>query len=103
MKEDYAHARADYTEALRIFPDVAWVNKRYAYTDKGEYDRAIADCNEALRLNSNDVEAYYNRGLAYAMKEDYARARTDWEKALQLDPNHANARQSLELLRVMGY
>jgi cytochrome c-type biogenesis protein CcmH/NrfG len=40
---------------------------------------------------------------AYAIKEDYARARADWTEALRLDPNNADIRQSLDLLRQMGY
>ncbi|MDR1467911.1 MAG: tetratricopeptide repeat protein, partial [Spirochaetaceae bacterium] len=70
---------------------------------KGENDKAIADYNQALRINPNYAEVYYNRGYAYAMKKDYARARADWEKALQLDPNDADARGNLEVLRKQGY
>jgi tetratricopeptide (TPR) repeat protein len=70
---------------------------------KGEWDKAIADYNQAIRLNPNYAEAYSNRGASYAMKEDYARARADWEKVLQLNPNHAQARDGLEILRSIGY
>ncbi|MDR0382532.1 MAG: tetratricopeptide repeat protein [Spirochaetaceae bacterium] len=45
-----------------------------AYREKEEYDRAIADCNQAIRLDPNDADAYNNRDAVYVMKENYARA-----------------------------
>ena len=41
-----------------------------ARRDKGDYDGAIADYTEALRLNPADATAYYNRGLARTDKGD---------------------------------
>jgi tetratricopeptide (TPR) repeat protein len=73
------------------------------YDNKGDYDRAIADYNQAIRLDPDYALAYYNRGVAYVNKRDYARARADWEKVLQLDPTGADARGNLEILRGMGY
>jgi tetratricopeptide (TPR) repeat protein len=70
---------------------------------KGDYDSAIADYSQAIRLDPDDAWAYYNRGGAYYYKGDYRRARMDWEQALRIDPNYANARDGLELLRQMGY
>jgi tetratricopeptide (TPR) repeat protein len=75
---------------------------------KAVYDRAIADYNEALRLDPNFAAAYRYRGTAYFNKGnydkgDYARSRADLEKALQLDPTNASARNLLERLRNMGY
>ncbi|MDR1220218.1 MAG: tetratricopeptide repeat protein [Treponema sp.] len=73
-----------------------------AYADKKDFDRAIADYTEAIRLDPNYATAYYNRGLASYYKGDYARAHADWEKALQLNPNDTTARDNLELLRKQG-
>jgi len=57
---------------------------------KGNYDRAIADCTEAIRLNPNNGAAYNNRGKAYNGKGDYDRAIADCAEAIRLDPNIAN-------------
>ncbi|MDR1074069.1 MAG: tetratricopeptide repeat protein, partial [Treponema sp.] len=81
----------------------AYYNRGYAYVEKGDYDIAIADYNQALRLNPNLASAYLNRGFAYVMKGDYTRARADWEKTLQLNPADANARNNLEVLRRQGH
>ena len=44
------------------------------HAEQGEYDKAIADCTEAIRFNPKFAEAYNNRGCAYAEKGEQARA-----------------------------
>ena len=51
---------------------------------KGDYDLAIADYTQAIRLEPNFTAAYTNRGDAYVHKGDYDRAITDYESALQI-------------------
>src|SRR5258708_37251353 len=48
----------------------AFNNGGNARAAKGDNDRAIADYNEAIRLDPNYTHAYFNRGLAYAAKGD---------------------------------
>ena len=43
---------------------MAYCNRGVAYANKGDYDKAIADCNEAIRLDPKDAVAYCNRGLS---------------------------------------
>src|SRR5262249_33839922 len=52
-------------------------NRCWAYSDKGDPDRAIADCNEAIRLAPKLANAYLNRGKAYSDKDDFNRAIAD--------------------------
>src|SRR5690242_15224276 len=50
-------------------------NKRgNAYRAKGDLERAIADYDEAIRLDPGDASAFVNRGLAYAAKRDFDQA-----------------------------
>ncbi|MDQ3710689.1 MAG: TonB family protein [Acidobacteriota bacterium] len=66
-------------------PDSAFYRKRGDdYTGKGEYDRAILDYNEAIRLNPQDAVAYYSRGFAYHYKNDQDRAFENYKTAIQL-------------------
>jgi tetratricopeptide (TPR) repeat protein len=78
---------------------MAYNNRGNAYSDKGDYDRAIADYTQAIRLAPNVASRYYNRGLAYYSKKDYDRAIVDFNQAIRLDPNNANAKEWLEYVR----
>ena len=65
---------------------VAWPTR-----SKGDYDKAIADFTEAIRLNPKIAKAYNNRGLAYENKGDYDKAIADCTEAIRLDPKFAEA------------
>ena len=73
-------------------PHTAWSynergNQRLA---RGEFDAAISDYTEAIRLDSRNVWAYANRGLALLKKESYAEAIPDLDHAIGLDPSLAD-------------
>lgn len=72
--------------------DAAGYNRRgNAWADKRDYDRAIADYSEALRINPQYAVAYYNRGLAWRNKRDYDRAIADYSEAVRINPKNADA------------
>jgi tetratricopeptide (TPR) repeat protein len=62
-----------------------------AWTYKQEYDRAIADYNQAIRLDPNYALAYNNRGNVWNEKKEYDRAIADCNQAIRLDPNYTFA------------
>ena len=70
---------------------IAYYSRGLAYYDKGDDDRAIADYNEAIRLDPKSAYAYSNRGLAYDHKGDLDRAIADYNEAIRLDPKYALA------------
>jgi tetratricopeptide (TPR) repeat protein len=61
-----------------------------AYDSKGGHNRAIADYDEAIRLDPKNAKAYYNRGASYYDKGELDRAITDYGEAIRLDPKHAD-------------
>ena len=69
----------------------AFYRRGNGYHEKGDYDRAILDYDQAVRLNPSHANAFSNRGVAYARKGDYDRAIQDYDEAIRLNPNHADA------------
>jgi tetratricopeptide (TPR) repeat protein len=60
----------------------------------GEFERAIADLTEAIRLDPSLAGAHMNRGNAYAANNDPGRALRDLCQAIRLDPNDAAVYES---------
>ena len=58
---------------------------------KGDLDRAIADYNEAIRLDAKFALAYANRGDAWDDKGDSTRAIADLDQAIRHDPKYSRA------------
>jgi tetratricopeptide (TPR) repeat protein len=58
--------------------------------EKGDYDTALGDYNEAIRLTPT-AAAYNNRGLAWWDKKDHDRAIADYDEAIKLDRGLAAA------------
>jgi len=65
---------------------VGFNNRGEAYRAKAQYERAIADFDEAIHLDPKLAAAFYNRGLANASKDQYDRAIADFDEAIRLDP-----------------
>jgi tetratricopeptide (TPR) repeat protein/actin-like ATPase involved in cell morphogenesis len=67
----------------------AYLKRGEEKSQAGDYVGAIADYDEAIRLNLNDAEFYCNRGNAYDSQRDYQRAIADYDEAIRLNPNEA--------------
>jgi lipoprotein NlpI len=69
-----------------------YYNRGLAYhRGRGDLDHAIADYDEAIRLNPSGAMYYNNRAIAYRAKGELDRAIADYDHAILLDPKHANA------------
>lgn len=68
---------------------VDYNNRGSEWNNKGEYDKAIADLNQALTLDPNLKNAYNNRAYARVKKGEYNKAIADCNEAIRLDPNYA--------------
>jgi tetratricopeptide (TPR) repeat protein len=56
---------------------------------KKDADRALSDCNEAIRANSGNAAAFLNRGNVFLAKSDFEHAFADFNAAIRLDPKNA--------------
>ena len=76
----------------------------WAYYQKGIYQSAIGEFQEALRLGEkrgepDDAVVHYHLGMAYEKANQNALARQQLEKAVKLSPNNADAKKALSDLR----
>ena len=69
----------------------AFLNRGRGYAGKREYDRAIQDYDQAIRLDQNNAAAFSSLGNAYNRKHEYDHAIQDLDQAIRLDPNYAPA------------
>ena len=63
---------------------------------KGDFDRAIADFGQAIRLDPKDAQAYYNRGIAWEKKRSLQEALADFKMHSQLAPSDPDGLQAVE-------
>ncbi|WP_249142766.1 tetratricopeptide repeat protein [Bradyrhizobium sp. AUGA SZCCT0160] len=69
----------------------AYCNRGHGLTEKRELDAAMADLNEAIKLDPDYACAYTNRGRVYAFKRELDHAISDYDAALRIDPTFALA------------
>ena len=76
-------------------------NRGLSYSDSGQYQQAIQDHNEALRLDHKISEGYNNRGNSYLGVGQHRRAIQDYDEALCLDPQYGLAHANRALIHTL--
>ena len=61
------------------------------WMDKGEYDKAITEYSEALRLDRASKRAFNNRGYAWYKKGQKDKAVSDYSEGIRLQPRYVQA------------
>ena len=84
-KGEYDNAIAEYTKpSVSIQPQLRLSDSGWSLRTEGEFEKAITDYTEAIRLASDDGELYASRGLAYEQNGDKAKADADFAQAKKL-------------------
>lgn len=104
MLKNYNAAIEDFDKILTAHPDftIAYLSRgvaRYEQARTLEDQRlamkgiamAIADLDEALRLDSRLIHAWYNKGFILYSQRDYSQAAQCFTKAIELDPEFGAA------------
>lgn len=68
------------------FTSALYCYKATAYTQMGEYFKALTEYTQAINLNENNAEAYYGRGEVRVKLHNESEAQEDFNKANHLDP-----------------
>jgi tetratricopeptide (TPR) repeat protein len=90
------------TYSLIVFPVVTpsrsddWFNEGNTNYDNGDYAKAIACYDQAIRLNPHFSGPWCNKGMALYRLEKYQEAIKAFDKALEIDPHYAKALKSKE-------
>jgi cellulose synthase operon protein C len=92
-------ARRGMPESANAADTLGW-----AYYQKGVYQSAIGQFQEALRLGEkrgepDDATVHYHLGMAYEKSNQPSLARQQLEKAVKLSPNNPDAKKALEGMR----
>jgi tetratricopeptide (TPR) repeat protein len=94
-----AAAKAEQDRQAKVAQDRVDAQNAYnsgtGYLEKGDYDRAIADYNESIRLNPNNYLAFGHRGFAYLRKGNAGgcdlcndQGIADFSESIRLNPNN---------------
>jgi tetratricopeptide (TPR) repeat protein len=88
-----------FTRLTEDFPDLPepYNNLAVLYASSGQYEKARAALDMAIRTNPSYATAYENLGDVHAKLASQA-----YDKALQLDSGNATAKSKLTMLRTLG-
>jgi len=67
-----------------------YFNSGNAHYENNNFNKAIADYTQAIKLNPHFAEAYYFRGNSYSLA-DSDKAIADYTEAIRLNPRYAEA------------
>ena len=66
---------------------LAYNNRGFLFNEIEDYKSAIADFEKAIKIDSNNSEAFANESTSYNLLENYSMATTLIDKAIRLEPN----------------
>lgn len=64
---------------------VAYINRSWAYAEKGNTKQALVDANKAIKLNPKNGMAYNNRAYAYELSGSLSKAKKEYKMACDLN------------------
>ena len=67
------------------------LDKGNEFFEVRQYEEAVEEYTEALRIDPEYAGAYYNRGYAYYLMGRYDRSIADYSESLRLEPDDVDA------------
>lgn len=104
-KGEYDKAIGDYSKAIEVDPNmgIAYNNRCLTRAISGkDLVAALADCDQALKLNPLNLDTRDTRGFIYLKLGDPALAVNEYNAALDIDPNRPLALYGRGIARIMN-
>jgi Tfp pilus assembly protein PilF len=79
---------------------MAYIGRGLTYYAKGNFESALQDFSQALKLDPENVEAYVHRGITYKDLMEIEAAVTDFSQAIYFDPRCHQAYYNRGILRM---
>ncbi|XP_077636652.1 tetratricopeptide repeat protein 12 isoform X1 [Crocuta crocuta] len=85
---DYEAAVLCYSEGLEKLRDmkVLYTNRAQAYMKLGDFQKAVVDCEWALKCDEKCTKAYFHMGKAHLALKNYSASRECYQKMLEINP-----------------
>ncbi|MHC5111853.1 MAG: tetratricopeptide repeat protein [Planctomycetota bacterium] len=87
MARPYAERAVELAETAFTLDTLGWI-----FVGIGDYQRAVAELNQAVRLNPSSAESYYHLGEAYRRLGDFGRALDTLRRAREVAASAGDAR-----------
>jgi tetratricopeptide (TPR) repeat protein len=79
-----------WTDVIEKNPSAAmgWNNRGMVYYERGDYDKALSDFNESIKVQPRHPDAYNNRSVIFFKQKKYPYALRENQKVLEIDSMH---------------
>ena len=109
----YASQQGNYSEAIKAFSQYLktadsesisqqdYVERGLSYHAIGDYQNAIADFNQSIKIEPLYGSGYYYRGLTYLALGQKQEALADFKRTLEVDKEHPEAEEIMKKIKAL--
>jgi len=94
MEKKKEEATSSSSSKKELIENLEEVGKFYFLSNK--YKEAIKEFEKIIKLDPQNVDAYYNLGLCYESLNEFDLARQMYQRVLSIDPNYKLAKEHLD-------